>query len=115
MPISSLPHIKNTSSHDEAIATRGGMYGGMNGMGGYPMEGQMDQMGGQMMQMEPEDQFDDQYGTHPEDPPDADNEPNNTSAHSHGAGDDNKSVMSGTSSLMGGAQNQLKQNRMKKM
>lgn len=91
-------------SHDEAIATRG-MHGGMNGMGGggrgggYPMAG-----GGVPMDHAAGDQF----GRNREDPPDA-------SQQHEQHGDDAKSVASGTSALMGGAQNRLKQKRMEKM
>ncbi|KAL7540562.1 hypothetical protein ACHAXR_010208 [Thalassiosira sp. AJA248-18] len=102
---------------DEAIATRGGMYGGPGGpgMGGYPMGGPMDQMEpmdqmGPMDQMEPmgpDDQFEDQFGRSREDPPDFNNIPKSPY--------DGQSVASGASSLMGGAQDRLKQNRMKKM
>ena len=50
----------------------------------------------------------DQFGRNREDPPDA-------SQQHEQHGDDAKSVASGTSALMGGAQNRLKQKRMEKM
>jgi len=58
--------------------------------------------------IESEDQ-DQMYHSDRHDPPDAD------TGSQYAYGDDAKSVASGTSSLMGGAQNRLKQNRMKKM
>ena len=114
------------SSDDEAIASMGGIYGPMNGMGpggeggndnmGYPPgpDGN-DSMGyppmgpGPMDPDEHQNQYEqqDQYGTHRgEDPPDTDQRT---------AFDDGKSVASGKSSRMGGAQSRLKQNRMKNM
>ena len=111
------------------------MYGGdingaAPGMDGYPMDGGQMMDPGMMDQMqhhqgmEPVDhqyhhedvQYDDQYSRHQEDPPDADTMNNMPPRNPYTmGGDDTKSVQSGTSSLMGGAQNRLKQNRMKKM
>mmetsp|Transcript_4223 Transcript_4223/g.9275 ORF Transcript_4223/g.9275 Transcript_4223/m.9275 type:complete len:1066 (-) Transcript_4223:125-3322(-) len=115
--------------HDEAIASRGDMYGGMNGVGpggggmmhhsmGPADMGHMDMGPNEMgpnemgpMDMGPTESEDQSQMYHSErhDPPDAD-----TGSH-YAYGDDAKSAASGTSSLMGGAQNRLKQNRMKKM
>mmetsp|Transcript_24852 Transcript_24852/g.53609 ORF Transcript_24852/g.53609 Transcript_24852/m.53609 type:complete len:973 (-) Transcript_24852:249-3167(-) len=93
---------------DEA---QGGMYGGGMSGGGPPGGGGM--MPIPMMELEDqyaEDQYADQYGNR-QDPPDSDI----VSKSQYPYGDDAKSVASGHSSLMGGAQNRLKQNRMKKM
>ena len=95
------------------------MYGaGMNGVGPVTGPGgmmhQMDPMGG------PDGQYDDgqyhgqqenQYGNNhhpPQDPPESPDK----SQYQFGGDDASQSVMGGTSSLMGGAQNRLKQKRM---
>ena len=90
------------ASDDEAIATRRAMHGGMNIVG----TGQVHAMHGNMPMMAP--QLNDQYENHSIDPPvDADVD---VSINHHAHGDENV-----TSALMGGAQNRLKQKRMKKM
>lgn len=83
------------------------MYGDMNG-GGPMVHNQMGDAPGPMM-MDPgvaENQYENLH-----------NEPQGrpTRMDSPGFVDDGRSVASGTSSLMGGAQSRLKQNRMKKM
>lgn len=88
------------------------MYGGMKGtvQGGGMMSHLNHTMGPSMDvgQMEPEDE-DQMYHPDRQDPPE------NDAKSQYTYGDDVKSMASGTSSLMGGAQNRLKQNRMKKM
>ncbi|KAL7553414.1 hypothetical protein ACHAWF_017947 [Thalassiosira exigua] len=104
---------------DEAIATHGGMYGGMPdpnsmAMGGYPMGEPMGPGG-----MDPHAEH---YAERPrEDPPDAPDGNGPLSAKSGGnfskfggGGEDDAKSTGGGSSLMGGAQSRLKRNRMKK-
>lgn len=90
------------------------MYGGMNGVDQGP-GGMMHHSMGDPGPMDPmEDEFEDEYdqfGSR-QDPPGAGDAPK---GQFNQFADDAKSVASGTSSLMGGAQNRLKQNRMKKM
>ena len=92
-------------SDDEAIATRGGAFGGMRNSGPRGVGGMMHH---QMMDSNIEHQY-----HHQVDPPVSAYEDSDVGTdHQHC--DDNKSVASGTSSLMGGAQNRLKQKRLNK-
>lgn len=94
-------------SHDEAIATRAGIYGGgpVDGAGGL-MHHQMGGPGQMGPMMDPEGQ----YGNGQVDPP------VDPSVIPHQGGDDANSVSNPTtSSLMGGAQNRLREKRMNKM
>eukprot|EP00581_Thalassiosira_minuscula_P004460 CAMPEP_0183736998 /NCGR_PEP_ID=MMETSP0737-20130205/50797_1 /TAXON_ID=385413 /ORGANISM="Thalassiosira miniscula, Strain CCMP1093" /LENGTH=985 /DNA_ID=CAMNT_0025971167 /DNA_START=130 /DNA_END=3087 /DNA_ORIENTATION=+ len=110
--------------HDETIATRGGMYGGMNdvspgggaGMMQHPMGPPIDM--GPPMEPEYDEQFqysDQFHHSDHQDPPDDERVSHNNKNQYNQYVDDGKSVISGTSSLMGGAQNRLKQNRMRKL
>jgi hypothetical protein len=93
-------------SDDEAIASRGAIFGGMNQGGPREVGGMTHQM------IDPS--FEIQHH-HQVDPPVNAYDDINTATDHQYYGDDTKSVASGTSSLMGGAQSRLKQKRMMNM
>ncbi len=88
-------------SDDEAIATRGAIFGGMNQGGPREVGGIMHH---QMM--------DPKFVNHHQFDPSVNAYDDINTATDHQYGDDTKSVTSGTSSLMEGAQSRLQQKRM---